>query len=222
MGKKLKKKEPQKKKASRRNCDVGRDYWGLCGSNSSDSESPQNKDEQAKEISGMNLLSSGDTFLCSLEDNESDNETTEFSLIGERERNQIEAEFKRLTDKIKDQKDLIDKREFSYKEEVTRLKAQLEEGNKIKKKYKEKEDQSQRLQDEVTSLRNEVNEKDTTTKELIERTIYCEDLEAMVISLKEDLKNSNKQNEELLQAFEEQENEILELRQQVEEGRKAE
>jgi len=39
----------------------------------------------------MNLLSSGDTFLCSFEDNESDSETTEFSLMGERERNQIEA-----------------------------------------------------------------------------------------------------------------------------------
>jgi len=46
----------------------------------------------------------------------------------------------------------------------------LEEGNKIREKYKEKEDQCQRLQDEVTSLRNQVNEKDTTTKELKERT----------------------------------------------------
>ena len=44
----------------------------------------------------------------------------------------------------------------------------------------------------------------------------------MIVSLKEDLKNSNKQNEELLLAFEEQENEVLELRQQVEEGRIAE
>jgi len=73
----------------------------------------------------------------------------------------------------------------------------------------------------VTSLRNEVNENDTTTKELIERTSYYEDLEAMVIYLKEDLKNSNKKNEELLQAFEEQENKVLELRKQVEEGIKA-
>ena len=74
----------------------------------------------------------------------------------------------------------------------------------------------------MTSLKNEVNEKDTTTKELIERTSYCEGLEAVVISLKQYLKNSNKQNEELLQAFEEQENKVLELRQQVEEGRKVE
>ena len=65
MGKKLKKKAPQKKKASQRNCDNGRDDWGLCGSNSLDSESPQNEDEQAKELSGMNLLSSSDTFLFS-------------------------------------------------------------------------------------------------------------------------------------------------------------
>ena len=106
--------------------------------------------------------------------------------------------------------------EFSFKE-VTRLKSQLEEGNKVRKQYKEKEDQCQRLQDEVTSLRNEVNENDTSTKELIEITSYCEGLEAMVVSLKEDLKNSNKQNEELLQAFEEKENEVLKLRKQVEE-----
>jgi len=64
----------------------------------------------------------------------------------------------------------------------------------------------------VILLRNEVNEEDTTTEELIERTSYCEGLEAVVVSLKEDLKNSNKKNEELLQAFEEQENEVLELR----------
>jgi len=68
-------------------------------------------------------LSSGDTLLYSFEDNECDSETTEFYLMGERERNQIEAKFKNLTNKIRDQKDLIDKREFSYKEEVTKLKA---------------------------------------------------------------------------------------------------
>lgn len=93
----------------------------------------------------MNLLSSGDTFLFSFEDNESDNETTEFSLMGERERNQVETGFKKLTETIRDWKDLIDKRECAYKEEVTSLKAQLDEGIKIKKQYKEKEDQSQRL-----------------------------------------------------------------------------
>lgn len=41
----------------------------------------------------MNLLSSGDTFLCSFEDNECDGETNKFSLMGEREINQIEMEF---------------------------------------------------------------------------------------------------------------------------------
>ena len=169
MGKKQNKKEPQKKKTSQRNCDSGRDDWPLCGSNSLDLESSQNEDEHTKEFLGMNLLSSGDTFICSFEDNECDSETNEFSLMGETERNQIEAEFKNLTDTIRDQKDLIDKRECSYKYEVTRLKSQLEEGNKIKKQYKEEEDQIQRLQDEVTSLRNEVNEKDTKTKKLIER-----------------------------------------------------
>jgi len=48
MGKKLKKKESQKKKTSQRNCDSGRDDWPLCGRNSSDLESPQNEDQQAK------------------------------------------------------------------------------------------------------------------------------------------------------------------------------
>jgi len=59
----------------------------------------------------------------------------------------------------------------------------LEEGNKIRKQFKEKEDQCQRLQDEVTSLRNEMNEKDKTIKELQERTSYCEGLEVVVVSL---------------------------------------
>ena len=72
--------------------------------------------------------------------------------MGEIERNimTIEVEVKSFTDKIRDQQDLIDKRECTYKQEVTRLKTKLDEGNKIRKKYKEKEDQCQRLQDEVT------------------------------------------------------------------------
>jgi len=68
----------------------------------------------------------------------------------------------------------------------------LEEGNKVRKQYKEKEDQCQKLQDEVTSLRNEVNEKNTTIKKLKYRSSYYENIEAEVISLKEDLENSNK------------------------------
>jgi len=63
----------------------------------------------------MNLLSSSDTFLCSFEDNESDNETTEFGLMGERERNKIEEKLKKLIDIIRDQQDLLDKRECTYK-----------------------------------------------------------------------------------------------------------
>jgi len=81
----------------------------------------------------------------------------------------------------------------------------LEEGNKVKKQYKEKEDQCQKLQDEVTSLRNEVSEKSTTIKKLKDRSSYYESLEAKILSLKDYLEKSNKQNEELLQALEEQE-----------------
>lgn len=168
------------------------------------------------------MLFFGDTFLYSLEDNECDSETTKFSLMGERERNKIEEKFKKLTEIIRDQKDLIDKRQCAYKEVVTRLKGQLEEGNKVRKKYKEKEDQCQRLKDEVTSLRNELNEKDTTIKKLIEKSSYYKNFEDEIFCLKEDLENSNKQNEELPQADEEQENDILKLKQQVEEGIKYE
>ena len=83
--------------------------------------------------------------------------------------------------------------------------------NKVRTQYKEREDQCQMLQDEVKSLRNEANEKDKTIKKLIERSNYYKGLEAEMASLKEDLENSNKKNEELIQAFEEQENEFLEL-----------
>ena len=98
MGKKKKNKAPQKKKTSQRNSDSRRDNLLLGGRNYLDSESPQTEDEQAKELSGTNFWSFGDTFpfSCNIEDNESDNETTEFSLMGESERNLIETEVKRL------------------------------------------------------------------------------------------------------------------------------
>jgi len=141
--------------------------------------------------------------------------------MGEDERYQIEREFKRLTNKIKDQQDLLDKRECASKEEATKLKAQLEEGNKVRKLFKEKEYQCQKLQDEVKSLRNEVNERSTTIKKIIERYSYYESIEAKSLSLKEDLEESNKQNKELLQALEKQENKVREISHQLEEGRKA-
>ena len=101
MGKKLKKKGPKKKKTSQKSYDSGRIDWGICGRSTSDSESPQNEDEQAKELSGMNFLSSGDTFLHPFEDDESESERTEFSLMGEEARYETELEFKRLMDKIR-------------------------------------------------------------------------------------------------------------------------
>ena len=104
--------------------------------------------------------------------------TIELALMGEDEIYQIETKFKRLMDKIKDQQDLLDKRECASKEEATQLEAQLEEGNKVRKQLKEKEDQCQKLQNEVTSLRNEVNERSTTIKKLRERSSYYESLEA--------------------------------------------
>jgi len=181
---KLKRKVPQKKKTYQRNYDSGRINWGICGSNTSYLESPQNEDERAKELSGMNLFSYGDTFLYPFEDDESDSETTKFPLMGEEERYQIEVEFKRLMEKIRAQQDLLDKRECASKEEATKIKVQLEEGNKVRKQFKEKEDQCQKLQDEVTSLRNEVNERSITIKRLRDRSSYYESLEANILSLK--------------------------------------
>ena len=64
------------------------------------------------------MLSSGDTFLHPFEDNESDSETTQFFLMGEIERNEIEAEFEKLTYKIRDQIDLIDKRNVPTKKKL--------------------------------------------------------------------------------------------------------
>ena len=216
MGKKLKKKASKKKKTSQKDYDNGCMDWGICGRSTSSSESFQNEDEQ--DLSGMNLLSSGDTSIYPLKDDESDSETAEFALMGEQERYQIDAEFKRLTDKIRDQQDLLNKKECAFKEESTKIKAQLEEGNKVRKLFKEK---CQKLQDEVTSLRNEVKERTTIIKKLRDRSSYYERLEATIRSLKEDLEESKKQNKGLLQAIEKQENEVLELRHQLEEGRKA-
>jgi len=65
MGKKLKKKAPQKKKTAQRKSDNKRDNWPLGGSKYSDSESPQIEDGQANEASGTNFWSFSDTFLCS-------------------------------------------------------------------------------------------------------------------------------------------------------------
>lgn len=143
----------------------------------------------------MNLLSSGDTGIYPFGKYESDSETTEFALMGEQERYQIEEEFKRLTDKIRDQEDLLNIKAGAFKEVVTRLKAQHEARNLFKDKY-------QKLHDEATSLRNEVNEKNTTIKKLRDRSSYYESIEATILSLKEDLEESKKQNKYLLQAIE--------------------
>ena len=169
MGKKLKKKAHKKKKTSQKNYDSGSIDWGICGRSTSDSESLHDEDEQENDLSGMNFLSFGDTGIYPFENDESDSETTEFSFMGEQERYQIEVEFKRLTDKIRDQQDLLNKRECVFKEEAAKLKAQLEEGNKVRKLFKDK---YQKLQDEVTSLRDEVNERSTTIKKLRDRSSY--------------------------------------------------
>ena len=98
------------------------------------------------------------------------------------------------------------------------------------------------MHDEVTSLRKEVNEKNTTIKNLRDRSSDYESLEATTLSLKEELEEAKRKNKDLLQTIEkqesqlecasrvrqmlqnvneEQEKEILNLRQQVEEGRKS-
>jgi len=210
MGKKLKKKAHKKKKTSQKDYDSGRIDWGLGIRGSSDSES------DSESLSGMNVLSSDVPAIFPCESDGSDSETTEHAFMGEQEKYQIEAVFRRLTDKVKDQQDLLNKRECAFKEEVTKLKAQLEEGNKVRNLLKDKEDQCQKLQHEVTSLRKEVNERSTTIKKLKDRSSYYENLEATILSLKEDLEESKKQNEDLHQAIEKQDNEVISLKSQLE------
>ena len=176
----------------------------------------------------MNLLSSDVLAIFPYGRDESDSKTTELALMGEEERYQIEAEFKRLTDKIRDQQDLLNKRESDSKEEATKLKANLElfkakylkllkdqqeEESKIRKFFRDK---NQKLHDEVTSLRKEVNEKNTTIKNLRDRSSDYESLEASTLSLKEDLEEAKKQNKDLLQGIEKQENEVISLKAQLE------
>ena len=154
----------------------------------------------------MNLLSSDVPTIYPFEGDVSDNKTTEYGLMGEQEGYQIEAEFKRLKNKIRDQEKILNIKDGAFKEAATRLKAQR---GLFKDKY-------QKLQDEVTSLRNEVIEKNTTIKKLRDRSINYESLEATTLSLKEELEETKKQNKDLLQALEKQENEVISLKYQLE------
>jgi len=213
MGKKLKKKASKKKKSSQKNYDSGRIDWGLGIRSSSDSELDSESFQNEDELSGMNLLSSDVPAIYPFGKDESDSETTEFALMGKQERYQIEADFKRLIDRIRDQEDLLNKRNCAFERVTAELKAHLERGSKVRKIFKDK---YQKLLDEVTSLRNEVNEKDTTIKKLKDRSSYYESLEATILSLKGDLEESKKQNTDLLQATEKQENEVISLKSQLE------
>lgn len=104
MGKK------QKKKATQSNGGSVRDDWLSGRTKYSDSESPHNEDEQAKELWGYDSLSSGDPYPYYTKDNEC-------------VKNLMKAEVKLLTDKVRYQQDLFDKRECSYKENITKLKS---------------------------------------------------------------------------------------------------
>eukprot|EP00253_Pinus_taeda_P033921 PITA_33921 len=92
----------------------------------------------------------------------------------------------------------------------------FEEGNRIYYTHEKSNDSSN--SDEDIRLLMAYENKDVETKEV---TKLKEQLETVIriLSLKEDLKESKKQNKESL---EEQEHEVLELRKQVEEGRKVE
>jgi hypothetical protein len=193
MGNKLKKKESKKKKSSQKNYDNGRIDWGLGIRSSSDSES------DSESLSGMNVVSSDVPAIFPCERDESDSETTELALMGEQEIYQKEAEFKRLSDIITEQQDILNKRECEF-EKVKEL---------VKVKY-------QKLHDEVTSLKREVNEKNTTIKNLRDRSSDYESLEATILSLKGDLEKSRKENEDLHQAIEKQDNEVISLKSQLE------
>jgi hypothetical protein len=99
MGKKLKKKAHRKKKTSQKIYDSGRVDWGLGIRSSSDSDSDSESDSES--LSGMNVLSSDVPAIFPCESDGSDSETTEHAFMGEQEKYQIEAVFRRLTNKIK-------------------------------------------------------------------------------------------------------------------------
>jgi len=70
-------------------------------------------------------LSSSDPFLCYIEDSEC-------------VRNLMKAEVKRLTDKVRDQQDLFDKRKRTYNKEVTRLKLSWRKETKYGRKTRKR------------------------------------------------------------------------------------
>jgi len=115
MGKKLKKKAPKKKKSSQKIYDGGRIDWGLGIRSSSDSKSDSKSFQNGDELSGMNVLSSNVPAIYPCGKDESDSEPSEFALMGEQERYQIEAEFKSLKNKIRTQEDLLNIKDGAFK-----------------------------------------------------------------------------------------------------------
>ena len=176
----------------------------------------------------MNVLSSDVPAIFPCERDGSDSETIELSLMDEQERYQIEAEFKRLTDKIRDQQDLLNKRECDFKEEATKLKAQLEEGNKVRKLLKDKEYQCQKLQQEVRSkIRTQedlLNIKDSTAK--AQRELFMEKyqkLQAEATSLRNEVNEKSttiKKLRDRSSYYERLEATILSLKEDLEESKK--
>ena len=172
----------------------------------------------------MNVLSSDVPAIFPCERDESDSETIELAPMGEQERYQIEAEFKRLTDKIRDQQDLLNKRECNFKEEATKLKAQLEEGNKVRKLLKDKEDQCQKLQQEmrckIRTQEDLLNIKDSTVKAQREKN---QKLQAEATSLRNEVNEKNTTIKELRDRssyYESLEAKVLSLKEDLEKSNK--
>ena len=119
-------------------------------------------------------------------------------------------------------------RECDFKEEATKLKAQLEEGNKVRKLLKDKEDQCQKLQQEMRSkIRTQedlLNIKDSTAK--AHRELFKEkyqNLQAEARSLRNEVNEKNTTIKELRDRssyYESLEATILSLKGDLEESRK--
>ena len=79
-------------------------------------------------------------------------------------------------------------------------------------------------QKRIINLKNKLQACDNKDHVTVESKQYFEGLEAKIVSLRGVLENSNKQKEELLEVFEEEDNrlkkEIIKLKEKLEEGRK--
>ena len=193
MEKKQKKKATQEKKISQKTCAAENEEKETC-----------------IDCCSCNPL----TCACNDEDSESNSISLEANLKINDESN-FWDQFKRRESILKD---VISR----LNEQIETMKGQIEMYQRLQDKVT---NHSEGLEAEIISLKADLEASNKKNEKLLQ-SFEKEGREVEIISLKTDLEKSNKKNEELLQIFEEQENglkeEILNLNDQVEEGKRVE